>query len=618
MKRILLLLLFLLPITYYLLPSKVLAEGEFATVISTRYEVKTSGQTHVAQTITLTNLFSTIQAISYSFIISGTDPQNIHALQNNQAIPTEISTNNHTTNITLKFPDAVVGKGKSRTFTIEYEDAQIAIKNGQVWEISIPKVEKIGEYQDYQVILAVPKGLGDPAYLSPPPASKNNDDTLNFYQWQKDQLTTSGVVAAFGTFQIFGFELAYHLANPLQNLGETEIALPPDTAFQKIYYEKIEPAPLSIRMDRDGNWLAKYRLKQSEKMDIYVKGAAQLFASPQNSYLHNNQNLNDYLTPTKYWQADSPEIKELAKKYRTVREIYNYVVNTLTYDFSRVRQDTKRMGALAALANPKNAICMEFTDLFIAISRAAGIPAREINGYAYTENTKIQPLSLVADVLHAWPEYWDGKRQAWVAVDPTWGNTTGGIDFFTKLDLAHFAFVIHGTDPEMPLPAGSYKLANNPQKDVSVFFGALPEKKSELNLNFKVSQQFIPFQPIRGKLLVYNAGPAALYNVKLEFSVQEGRIIHPTPTINFLPPFATVEVLFSYLPASLLLNQGQINVVVNSFQKSYTIGTDFLLWQILGLFILLIILTVFIIILVKYVGKKITIKPPRFPWRLPF
>jgi hypothetical protein len=111
---------------------------------------------------------------------------------------------------------------------------------------------------------------------------------------------------------------------------------------------------------------------------------------------------------------------------------------------------------------------MEFTDLFIALARASGIPAREVNGYAFSENPKVQPLSLVADVLHSWPEYWDEEKGVWVPIDPTWADTTGGKDYFNTFDLNHVAFVIHGANDQYPLPAGSYKKDAKPQKDVYV------------------------------------------------------------------------------------------------------------------------------------------------------
>ena len=140
----------------------------------------------------------------------------------------------------------------------------------------------------------------------------------------------------------------------------------------------------------------------------------------------------------------NPIIIDEAKNLKTAKGIYDFVSTKLKYDYERVKPNVERLGAVNALNNPNSAICMEFTDLFIALARAAGIPAREVNGFAYTENPKIQPLSLVNDVLHAWPEYYDYEKGVWIPVDPTWASTTGGVDYFNKLDLRHFTFVMHG------------------------------------------------------------------------------------------------------------------------------------------------------------------------------
>jgi hypothetical protein len=156
---------------------------------------------------------------------------------------------------------------------------------------------------------------------------------------------------------------------------------------------------------------------------------------------------------------------------------------------------------------------MEYTDLFIAIARAAKIPAREINGYAYSDNPKIKPLSLVSDVLHAWPEYWDSGKKVWVAIDPTWQDTTGGADFFNKLDLRHFTFVIHGVDPQKPYPPGSYKLGANPQKDVFVNLGHLPDYNSAGNVIIKAKViTKIPFFLYKLNVGIQNTGLTAIYN----------------------------------------------------------------------------------------------------------
>src|SRR5690606_27458932 len=129
-----------------------------------------------------------------------------------------------------------------------------------------------------------------------------------------------------------------------------------------------------------------------------------------------------------FWPVNDPKIREIAQNLHSPKEVYDYVVNTFTYNYDRVGTTNQRLGALEALNAPDNALCQEFTDTFITLARAAGIPAREINGYAYTQNTTLRPLSLVPETLHAWPEYYDYESKQWIPVDPTWEHTTGGSD----------------------------------------------------------------------------------------------------------------------------------------------------------------------------------------------
>ena len=133
---------------------------------------------------------------------------------------------------------------------------------------------------------------------------------------------------------------------------------------------------------------------------------------------------------------------------------------------------------MSAVNFPNSSLCTEFTDLFVTLARHKNIPAREIEGFAYSNNSKIKPINQNSDVLHAWPEYYDSARQQWIQVDPTWEKTTNGIDYFNDLDLNHLTFVIHGFQSDFPLPPGSYK-KNSTDKSVFVDF-ATEELKPDL------------------------------------------------------------------------------------------------------------------------------------------
>lgn len=578
-----------------------LAANEFQTSYSVRYQVQPNGTINVNQDVALTNKLSSVYATQYALTIQSGSIQNIKASDDNGPLKIGTSKTPEKTIINLTFNQQVVGTGKTLNFNLNYDVLNLAQKNGEVWEIFVPKLANAEEIDDYNLDLAVPVNFGNPAFINPEPTGRQTEGNFNLYRFTKNQLTASGISAAFGNFQVFDFVLSYHLENPNLFLGETEIALPPDTAFQRVFYQKIEPAPLDVRVDVDGNWLAKYRLSSNEKLNITVVGKVKIFAQP---LLHQiPENLNNNLKPQKYWEVDNPVIQAKAKELKTPRAIYDFVVKTLDYDFSRVQKEVERLGAVTALKNPQNAICMEFTDLFVALARAAGIPAREVNGYAYTTNAKLQPLSLVADVLHAWPEYWDKERKAWIPIDPTWGKTTGGINYFDKTDLNHFTFAIHGENSEQPYPAGSYRTSSTFGKDVQVVFGRYSTEDSpKLEAEFKLPQQIFSGFATNGELVIKNSGQQALYNLDLNFKPENVVLLLPGQKIRLaiLPPFASRQFSLKIQPSDFLsFGEGKIKVLTNNQEFTTSVKIGSLFWQLIlpvvGVILLVVLLVVFML-----------------------
>jgi transglutaminase-like putative cysteine protease len=596
--------LFSLISIHFSLITVALAEGEFRTDYEVTYTVNNSGITTVTNKITLTNVFSNLYATSYSIILDSITPTNIKAFDEKGALELNKNVTDKQTSIEIKFNEPVVGKDKSRTFWVSFDESSFAIRTGEVWEISIPRLNETANFSSYYINLEVPNNFGEEAYISPSPRDRNEDSGLLRFKFNKEDVIKTGIVAGFGEFQIFNFDLNYHLENPLAKLAETEITLPPDTAFQKVYYQDLNPKPSKMEIDSDGNWVATYTLKSRERIDVRARGYVQIFASIRPFPRPRQESLSQNLQEQSYWEINNPQIMEIAKKYKTPREIYDYVANTLKYDYQRVRPNVERLGAVKALQNSSSAICMEFTDLFIALARANGIPAREINGFAYTENPEIQPLSLVNDVLHAWPEYYDAEIGAWVPVDPTWGSTTGGVDYFSKLDLRHFTFVVHGTSSTKPYPAGSYKLGSNPQKDVFVSFGTLPKERNEsLNINAKIDV-WVPLISNRLEVNIINPGPVAKYNIlpKVYFDNKE---IETSENIKTLLPFQNyttyIDIPFSFLgtrtpdSVKIIVGTEEVNIATNKNQV--------VLYNLLFIFICLFL----IIITILFRLKKISI-----------
>jgi len=575
------------------------AQEEFLVDSTVNYTVDTSGITHVTHNITLENSMSNIYATSYSLVLDNIKVDNPKATQDGKGLNISSTEKDDITTINVSFEDSVVGRGNKRNFQISYNNSQFTQKTGEVWEISIPRLDENNTYRNYTVNLSVPSAFGNEAYISPAPdLTQNINDTITYY-FNKSSVEKTGITAGFGLFQVFSFDINYHLENPLNKQSSTQIAVPPDTSLQRVYFQSMQPKPDNITLDADGNWIATYTLSPRQRFDVKLIGSVQIFSSPRPFLTPSQETLNNNLATSEYWDINNSEIQKLASELKTPKNIYDYVWQNLHYDYSRVVPNVTRLGAVEALHNPQNAICMEYTDLFIAISRAAGIPAREINGYAYTENPDIQPLSLVSDVLHSWPEYWDSHKQEWISIDPTWASTTKGVDFFNKLDLRHFAFVIHGVDPKTPYPPGSYKLGSNPQKDVFVSFGKLPKEQSDgLSINIENQSKFAPFVN-KYKVTVTNNGQVAVYNqiLKTKFDSDVLR----TETITTLPPYGVYESNFN-VPFSFLAKNTPSNVTVEISDKTLSVATNkniVIIYNLIFIFSLLIVALTIIIIRLK-------------------
>ena len=526
------------------------AQNEFSVDATVTYSVQETGKTIVTHDIVLENNLSSLYATVYTLGFENIGAEDVTAKDTEgKPIPVEVNKDGVKTTIKVNFSDAVVGKGAQRHFSVSYVNSDFAVRTGEIWEVSIPRLDEANSFRNYKTVLKIPASFGLEAYISPKPISSNTSEDGKTYIFDVKSFAETGISAGFGQFQVFNYSLSYHLENPLGKSAQTQIAIPPDTAFQKVYLQNINPAPTNVVVDGDGNWLAVYNLSPRQRVDVVVSGYVQIFASYRSFPKPSNTVISNNLKETEYWQVNDPKIKALAQELRTPRAIFDYVSKTLKYDFSRVQPNVQRMGAVSSMLNPTQAICMEFTDLFIAIARAAGIPAREVNGYAYTENPELQPLSLVADVLHAWPEYYDEALGVWIPVDPTWASTSGGVDYFDKLDLRHFAFVQHGESPVLPYPPGSYKLGPNPQKDVYVSFGKLPTDRITTPKVEVTSLRSIPFLNSIYSVKVENPGPSALYAIypTVFFDAKE----QSREYVEVLPPFSnytfSINVPFSLL-----------------------------------------------------------------------
>lgn len=583
-RKVILAVLFL---TVLIIPHNVFAASEFATTYDVLYDVDDTGVTTVTEKITLKNLTSEYFADKFKLTIGATQIADIKGADPGGVLNISSEQKDTSTTVSVKFNQQIAGLGKILPWTISFKSKDFAERVGKVWEVRAPKISSTSNLESYNLTLAVPESFGDLSLISPTPISQTRSGGKIFLTFNADQLKSSGISATFGANQLFDFDLSYHLENNNLMPILTNIALPPDTAFQDVIYQRIEPKPLNVTVDSDGNFLAWYKISRNQKLDIRVFGSAKLYTSSKvkSPYLDENSR-KKYTQSLKYWEKDNPQItNKLTEILGTsspqdsagkARLIFEYVVNYLKYDTNRLKDNSiERLGALTALNNPNSAVCMEFTDLFIALARAADIPVRELDGYAYTNNAILRPLSLTKGVLHSWPEYWDDKK-GWVMVDPTWANTTGGVDYFSKLDLNHFVFAIKGSSSENPIPAGSYKSSGLDSKDAKVvladtdFMG-----HPQLDVVIETANPILAGFPGSIKIKVANTGnafyPAAPFVIRASSLSILGAA---GQNLGLIPAFGSSEFNFNIRTESLFdsfNDQIIVEIAKQKFTKSITI-----------------------------------------------
>jgi len=397
---------------------------------------------------------------------------------NTKGLTANVTLNSSRKEIDIKFTNSIVGKDNLFEYIVFFKTRKALKIEGQVYEINIPKVEKINEFASYNLEILTPLSWGMPNFSSPISRKVVKNTSYILTTFNSNEIFNSPIKLGFGDYQIFDVSLKYKLVNNTAFTKNDQILLiPQKEPYQEYYVKKLEPTPLKILKDEDGNLLAEYAISKNSSLNILLEGSVKVFFRKidlKSGGLISNMPKDlilKYTKPDIYWESDQEEIKTQALKLKSSTgsvvesafNTYNFVVNTLNYNLNE--QNPQRKGAILTLTKERNGVCMEFTDLTIALLRSMGIPARELEGYA------MDPLGNKLESLHSWLEFYDPILK-WVPIDPTWGNTSK-IDYFNNFDIKRIVFLTKGISSTKPYINGLFDLDN----------------KNSININFSNSNE---------------------------------------------------------------------------------------------------------------------------------
>jgi transglutaminase-like putative cysteine protease len=179
-----------------------------------------------------------------------------------------------------------------------------------------------------------------------------------------------------------------------------------------------------------------FEINIMDEMILYQYGLDNAFKSGNKDI--DTKDLFNYTVAEKYIEKDDKSIIEIANSfegedtYALVEAIYNYVMDNMEW-IAYVPED---VGAKVALTD-KQGDCTSYSDLFIALLRARGIPARIVEGYT------INAINL--NEGHNWVEvYFDDI--GWVPFDPTFDDNNGSTSLFNNLDNIYVYFSLKRND----------------------------------------------------------------------------------------------------------------------------------------------------------------------------
>jgi transglutaminase-like putative cysteine protease len=373
--------------------------------------------------------------------------------------------------IDLKF-DRDIEFGIPFNVNISYRSKGVIYKSGKVRDIFIPGFSEDFVFSDSEkaevinTTVRIPKNLGNISFAIPNGKITAEGD-FNIVTFNKEDLVGRSGWIEIGTEQVYEFSITQNFPKSNDIIFGTntyKVVLPRNiksgNITQDVFFTEISPKPVAIYEDENGNLIGEFTVPSKDSGTLSVKGYAKLtkveidystYKGAVSSIPIDIINLNT--APGDYWESNHSSIKQAAIEaigdldpktapvFSIAEKLYEYVIEKIDYSNIKRFGINERQGALKTLQGGA-AVCMEYSDLYIALLRSLGIPARAVLGYGYTG------IDSTDSSEHQWVEVYIPEL-GWISVDTTWGESApelvGG-------DLNHFYVHVASKDPNTPAP----------------------------------------------------------------------------------------------------------------------------------------------------------------------
>lgn len=406
--------------------------------VSSSVNVSATGAAKIKHIFSLKDVTNLPERAELSVV--GTNAKGLSAAGEDKAkLPIGLSEDGQRLAVTI--PANRRAKSGTWSFSVEYSSSPLSDLGG-VKAMQVPALASNLPITKHNLRVAADLDLGFASVRGPAPVKTGvgiGQQLLDFAD--KDSQLDESILILFGRSTTAQVTIATTLKNNGWWWRDVTLTLPPDTNQQRVTLDSLDPAPSNVRLDRDGNILAVYRIGPLGQKDVTAKMnlAVSGLSYDLDEALPLDQTdpglVQRYTRLTNAWRGQGFEVElaEDANSAEIAEAVYDAVVE-------RIRAEEDNIDQMLQVKDRTPPL--KYADWLVGELRSRGLPARVVLGLVYTDGERL----LTEPKQTAWAEAFIAGV-GWMTLDPWLGAHNGN---FGSSDSLHIGLGLWGMEDNRP------------------------------------------------------------------------------------------------------------------------------------------------------------------------
>lgn len=568
-------LLFSLAFLIQLNTTNVSAQIGISTYTNFNHTIKSNG--YIDSSVSFFIVSSDTTVLTYYTLTlaqNNIEPQ-IYSVTENKKLEATVYNRSNSTDILIDFENAIVSPNRPYEVSISYSYQYL---DGNVIDL----LSKVQDSVTENVTVKYPKEFGESSWISDQPEEiKSNTDS---YILNISKPDSTSIKIIFDQGIVYGFNISKSLNNNSDYSSQYELLLPPDTQFQKLIIDNIEPKPSQSIMDNNGNYLLIYTLEPNSNTDVKISGYLQMeyhdFYFAPDTPIYNTKDIYWSLEGKnirefeRYLELNNYNIDEISDK-KLIESIYYYVIEKLTPSTdSSTLSGGFRKGCIEVLDNALSATGENYADVIHTFLTYYEIPSIYTLGYV-SDISNYQEDGM----FHYWVQVYNGEN--WIVLDPFLEDYSK-VSLYGREQLDHITILNRKFNPISPT------LTYFSDNDIS--FEYITDQSITYLPSSNVSISLEPYsllnRYLHGRINIENTGNTVITSTRftdgntdlgqyidnISFLSNQVLLPHSSNDINFYIPYS--DIPDDMIISTVNLKNGYTTVDSQIISTEYSVSTN--------------------------------------------